>query len=569
MDAFPLTTDANGTQWLTIPYRGRAVLSHNMYNRGSAFSPEEREALGLVGLLPHQVLSIEDQAKRAYGYICRHQEPLERFVALQELEARNAVLFYRLVYDHLEEFMPVVYTPTVGQACQQFSHIFRRGRGVWITPEHRGHVESVLRNAPWTDVRLIVITDNQSILGLGDQGAGGMGIPVGKLALYTVGAGIHPTQTLPISLDVGTDNEELLNDPMYIGWRHPRLKGADYDSLLEEVVTAIKTCFPNVVLQWEDFRKSNAFALLDRYRERLCSFNDDIQGTAGVALAGVMAAGRISNTPLSKQRVLIVGGGAAGIGIARQLREALASEGVEGDALIEAIAVTDSGGLLHHGRPIDDTYKEEFAWPQALVEAKGLSLQQPNNLLACVKALKPTVLIGTSGQPNTFTEDIVRAMAEHVERPAIFPFSNPNSMCEGKPEDLIQWTHGKALIATGSPFDPVNYAGKTFRISQGNNVYIFPGVGLGAIVSEARVVTDGMLKAAALSLAKFVTPSDLEAGLLFPPMRELTAICASIALAVAQAAVGEGVAAPADEATLRQRIKSTMWIPNYAKVKLT
>jgi malate dehydrogenase (oxaloacetate-decarboxylating) len=355
-----------------------------------------------------------------------------------------------------------------------------------------------------------------------------------------VGAGIHPTQTLPISLDVGTDNEELLNDPMYVGWKHRRLKGVEYDSLLEEVVTAIKTCFPKVVLQWEDFRKSNAFALLDRYRDRLCSFNDDIQGTAGVALAGVMAAGRISGTPLSKQRVLIVGGGAAGIGIARQLREALASEGVQGDALIEAIAVTDSGGLLHQGRSIDDAYKEEFAWPQQLVEAKGLSLQSPNHLLACITALKPTVLIGTSGQPNTFTEDVVRAMGSQVDRPAIFPFSNPNSMCEGHPADLIRWTNGKAVIATGSPFDPVEHNGKAQRISQGNNVYIFPGVGLGAIVAEAKSITDGMLKAAALSLAAFVTPSDLEQGLLFPPLRDLNAISAQIALAVAKAAVSEG-----------------------------
>ncbi|MCB9667658.1 MAG: NAD-dependent malic enzyme [Myxococcales bacterium] len=568
MDAFPLHSDADGTEWLTIPHRGRAVLSHNLYNRGSAFTNQERESLGLVGLLPHRVTTLKEQTERAYGYICRHQDPLERFVALQELEARNAVLFYRLVYEHLEEFMPVVYTPTVGQACQQFSHIFRRGRGIWITPEHRGHMAQVLKNAPWADVRLIVITDNQSILGLGDLGAGGMGIPVGKLALYTVGAGIHPAHTLPISVDVGTDNEELLRNPFYMGVRQPRLKGAEYDSLIEEAVTTIKATFPKVVLQWEDFRKSNAFTLLDRYRERLCSFNDDIQGTAGVALAGVMAAGRISQTPFRQQRVLIVGGGAAGIGIARQLREALASEGVTGDALTEAIGVTDSGGLLHDGRSIDDAYKESFAWPKALVEARGLSLQKPNDLLTCINALKPTVLIGTSGQPNTFSESVVRAMLAHVERPAIFPFSNPNAMSEGAPADLIRWTDGKALIATGSPFGAVTHAGKTLQISQGNNVYVFPGVGLGAIVAEARMITDGMLKAAALALAGFVKPAHLKQGLLFPPLRELNTISAEIGLAVAKAAVEEGVAPPAEEAALRDGIQSTMWVPSYPKVKL-
>ncbi|HEY8432827.1 MAG TPA: NAD-dependent malic enzyme, partial [Sandaracinaceae bacterium] len=505
MERYSFERDEDGWETIEIPYRGPLLLAHNMYNRGTAFSLEERDALDIAGLLPSRVRTIEEQAQRAYTQIAElGSGPLERYVALAELESRNAILFYRVLLDHLEELLPIVYTPTVGEACQRYSHIFRRGRGLWITPDHRGRIARVLRNAPYEDVRLIVVTDNERILGLGDQGAGGMGIPVGKLALYTVGAGIHPTQTLPISLDVGTDNEALLADPHYVGWRGRRLRGEPYDALVEEFVEAVKEVFPNALLQWEDFKKDNALRLLDRYRDRLLSFNDDIQGTAGIALAGIVAASRISGIPMERQRVVVMGAGAAGIGIARLLRAELKRLGVGGDDLVRAIAVLDSRGLLVGGRGGELGYKAELAWPAELAAAEGLDPEGDRGLLACVRALSPTVLIGTSGQPNTFTEAIVRAMAERCERPAIFPFSNPNSKSEAHPRDIVRWTDGRALIATGSPFDPVEYEGRTIHVAQGNNVYVFPGVGLGALASGATRIVEPMFAVAAHAIGELV-----------------------------------------------------------------
>lgn len=548
------------------PYRGLSLLHHHMYNKGSAFTVEEREIFGLQGLLPAQVSTIEQQSRRVHDNISRKSDPLEKHIGLSSLQDRNEVLFYRVLLDHIEEYLPIVYTPTVGLACQQFSHVFRRPRGVWITPGDKGRIYVLLGDAagvPCEDVRLIVVTDNERILGLGDQGCGGMGIPIGKLALYTLAAGIHPAQTLPVSLDVGTDNQALRADELYLGWPGPRLRGPEYDELVEEFVQAVKRRFPRALLQWEDFKKQNAFNLLDRYRHVLPSFNDDIQGTAAVAVAGIMSAGRATGTPLREQRVVLMGGGAAGVGIARQLRAAMRQAGLEGDQLIRAIAVLDSGGLLIQGRELKEAAKVEFAWPAALAAGFGFTPAMPGDLLAVVRAIKPTVLIGTTGQPGLFTEPIVRAMAEGVRRPAILPFSNPTSKSEAIPRDLIEWTDGRALVATGSPFAPVPYQGRTIRTGQGNNVYIFPGVGLGVLVAHAREVTDAMFTAAASTLAHCVSQQDLDEGSLYPRLTELRAISAAIAEAVVRVARDTGIGRAIPDGDVPAVVAEAMWAPAY------
>ena len=563
METLGLKLDSDGKPRLEVPYRGVPLLRHPMYTKSSAFTQEEREAFGLEGLLPSAVSTMEQQERRVYDNITRKSDPLEKFIGLAALQGRNEHLFYRLLIDHVEEFLPIVYTPTVGRACQEFSHIFRRARGLWITPGHRGRIFEVLGNAPFDDVRLIVVTDNERILGLGDQGAGGMGIPIGKLALYTAAAGIHPSQTLPISLDVGTDNETLLLDDLYLGWRFPRLRGADYDSLVEEFVQAVKLRFPKALLQWEDFKKANAFRLLDRYRKVITCFNDDIQGTAAVAAAGMMAGCRATGVPIEEQRVVILGAGAAGIGIARLLRDTFRRAGLKGERLIRAVASLDSRGLVVDDEEIRDVHKRDFAWPAALAAKMGLEKSSRRDLLAVVQAVKPTVLIGTSGEPGTFTEAVVREMGKHVERPVIFPMSNPTSQSEAKPVDIVAWTDGRALIATGSPFDPVHHAGRTIKVGQGNNVYIFPGVGLGALVAEAREVTDGMFAVAAQRLADEVKASDLASGNLFPPAQEIRRVSARIAEAVVREARESGVGRAIPDQDIPRRVAAAMWDPTY------
>jgi malic enzyme len=503
---------------------------------------------------------MEQQARRAYGNIARKSDALERFIGLAALQDRNEHLFYRVLADHIEEFLPIVYTPTVGLACQQYSRIFRRARGLWITPEQKGHMAEVLTHTPYEDVRLIVVTDNERILGLGDQGAGGMGIPVGKVALYVAAAGIHPAQTLPISLDVGTDNEELLQDDLYIGWRHPRLRGDAYDAVVDELVRAVKLRFPKALLQWEDFKQWNAVRLLERYRHELPSFNDDIQGTAAVAVAGVTTAARAARRPLRDERVVIVGAGAAGVGIARLLRTTLAREGLAGEALRAAIALVDAKGLIAGD---DDENRRDLAWTAELAAARGVRAGSP--LLEAVRALRPTVLVGVTGVAGLFGEEVVRAMAEGVERPAIFPLSNPTSSSEARPIDLMAWTSGRALVATGSPFDPVAVGDRHVRIGQSNNAFIFPGVGLGALVSEAREVTDSMFGAAADALAEQVSAEDLAAGSLFPRVSEIRRITARVAEAVVRQASADGVARNRAEDPA-EAVAAAMWDPVYPAI---
>lgn len=541
-----------------------SILQTPLLNRGSAFSLAERRELGIEALLPAGVNSLQQQAARAYKVVASQASPIGRYRELMSLQDRNEYLFYRVMLDHLPEFLPVVYTPTVGEAAQKFSEVFQRGRGLWITPNHRGRIREVISDAVGKKpVRLLVVTDNEAILGLGDQGAGGMTISIGKLALYTACAGIAPEQTLPISLDVGTNNVELRNDPNYLGLCEPRLTGEAYDELVEEFVCAIESLFPGALLQWEDFRKDNALNILDRYRSRLPSFNDDIQGTGAVTLAGVFSALRIKNERLTDQRFLIYGAGAAGLGIARQIKAALIEAGIQGQDLDSHIGLLDSRGLLVDDRAIADDYKRELAWSASNAEAIGLGDPQHRGLHASVRAFKPTVLIGSSGQAGAFDEDIVRTMLEHCAKPVILPLSNPTSASEAQPQDLIQWTQGAAIIATGSPFDPVEFGDRTHRFGQGNNVFIFPGLGFASLLGNVSEVTDSMITAASKSLADSMLESELAEGLLYPDVSRLRDVTTTVSTGVLSAARDGGYTQIDQNIDLRKLVESKMWLPEY------
>ncbi len=564
MTEYRSTKLPDGRLRVEVPYRGTELLSQPMYNKSSAFTAEERCTFHLDGLLPDVVSTMQQQAERVYENICRKDDPLERYIGMMALQDRNEHLFYKLLLEHLDEFLPIVYTPTVGQASKMFSHIFRRGRGLWITPAHRGRIAEVLRNSPFSNVRMSVVTDNQAILGIGDQGAGGIVIPIGKLSIYCAAAGVHPSQVMPISLDVGTDNEKLLDDPLYMGWPESRLRGDAYAELVDELVEAMAEVFPGVLLQWEDFSKSNAFELLERYRDRILSFNDDIQGTGAMTLAGLIGACRIGGQELAAQRVVIVGGGAAGIGIGQQLKSALVTAGVEGDDLTRAIAVLDSRGLIVDDRERLDAYKGALAWPAELAAAHGLV--EDRSLEAVVARLEPTVLIGTSGQPGLFSEELVRAVAQNAERPIVFPLSNPTANAEARPEELVRWTGGRALIGTGSPFDPVVWDGREIHIGQGNNAFIFPGVGLGALVAEASAVTDGMFTAAAQALADALTPDEMKRSQVYPEVARLREVTRRVAVAVVRQADLDGVGRRFDDEALDEVVAEAMWSPAYPEL---
>ncbi len=548
-----------------VSCRGAELLGRPLLNKDLAFDEQERDELGLRGLLPPRVLSIEEQVALELEHVRRKGDELEQYIGLAALQDRNETLFYRLLVDNIEEFLPIVYTPTVGRACQQFSHVMRRARGLWITPDDSGRIVDILHNARHEDVRLIVATDNERILGLGDQGAGGMGIPVGKLALYTAGAGIYPSLTLPISLDVGTDNDDLLNDPLYVGYRHPRLRGEPYDEFIEEFVEAVSEVFPHALLQWEDFKQHNAIRILDRFRHRIASFNDDIQGTAGVVLAGLFAALRILGEPLHRQRLVFLGSGAAGIGIARLVRVAMEREGADRATVARSIAMLDTHGLVHVGRTPLDADKLEFALTPELMAYHGFSGAGPFDLEAVVRRVRPTILIGTSGTPGSFTEQALREMARHARLPLVMPLSNPTSRSEAVAEEILRWTEGRAVVASGSPFPPVEIDGRTRLIGQANNVFIFPGVGLGVIVAEAREVTDEMFLVAAHTLADTVTAERLAAGALYPPVSSLRAVTRAIAVRVVCEARDCGVGRGLHDDQIEQAVDDAMWYPAYPR----
>ncbi|MFQ5549351.1 MAG: oxaloacetate-decarboxylating malate dehydrogenase [Woeseia sp.] len=566
MEKFDLEKTATGYR-LRVPRLGPSLLRYPLYNKGTGFTQEERERLGLVGILPSQHNDIETQARRFYESLGFNPDPVGRHIALAALQDRNEHLYYKLLRLRLEELLPIVYTPTVSQASQYYSRVFRRARGIWITPDHRGQVEDILRTgAPFSDVRLMVVTDNESILGIGDQGAGGMAISVGKLALYCAGAGIHPACTLPISLDVGTDNQSLLDDPLYLGWRRRRLRGNEYDSLIDEFVSAARRVFPDVVVQWEDFRKDNALRIMDRYRHALPSFNDDIQGTGAVALACVLAACKISGEPLEESRILIYGAGAAGLGIARQMHNHLRDSDLDGSRLRRAILVMDSRGVISDGRGNLEGYKSELAWPEQMAQKLGLNEAERGQLHKVVQAYQPTVLIGASGQGGAFDEASVRAMAGAVGTPVILPMSNPTPNSEAEPGRLLHWTEGRALVATGSPFDDVPLRGGRIRIGQANNVFIFPGIGLGAIVSGATQVTDNMIAAAATALADSLTSAELSGNRLMPDVSRLWDVCGEVGHAVAGQAISDGVAGETRAEELQACIDETRWVPEYPEI---
>ena len=565
MEKFDLRRTKDGYQ-LNVPMSGTALLRFPLYNKGTGFSATERERFNLDGLLPTQNNDIETQARRVYKTIMFNEDPVGRHIDLAALQDRNEHLFYKILSQHLEELMPIVYTPTVGKASQYFSRVFRRARGIWITPDHAGRVEQILRNAaPFTDVQLMVVTDNESILGIGDQGAGGMAISVGKLSLYIAGAGIHPVRTLPISLDVGTDNQSLLDDPLYLGRREPRLRGAAYRDLVDEFVTAARKVFPEVVIQWEDFRKDNALTIMDRYRHKLPSFNDDIQGTGAVALACMLAASRITGRSIADDRVLIYGAGAAGLGIARQITSEMRRAGLNDANLKRAVLVMDSRGVISAGRELDD-YKKELAWPEELAASLELNDEQRKILQRVVAAYKPTVLIGASGQGGAFDEESIRAMAGATETPVILPMSNPTAISEATPENVLRWSEGRALVATGSPFDDVLMRGGVQRIGQANNVFIFPGIGLGTIVSGASEVTDAMISASAHALADCLSDEELSARCLMPEVSRLWDICGNVAVMVGLQAIEDGVADKISEDEYRKRIDDYRWIPEYPEM---
>ncbi len=546
-----------------VRQRGEALLAEPLLNKDSAFSEPEREQLGLRGLLPPGILTIEDQVALELEHVRRKPDPLEQYIGLAALQDRNETLFYRVLSEHLEEFMPIVYTPTVGRACQEFSHILRRPRGLWITPDDVDRIPSLLRNAGRADIRLVVVTDNERILGLGDQGAGGMGIPVGKLALYTAAAGIHPALTLPVSLDVGTDRQELLDDPYYVGWRGRRLRGEAYDAVVEAFVEALAEVYPRALVQWEDFKQQNALRLLDRYRWRRPSFNDDVQGTGAVALAGILAALRRRGGRLADERILLVGAGAAGIGIARILTARLTVDGVDPSAARKAIVLVDSSGLVFEGREGVSPDKAPFAQPASRLAEWGLSEGELRDLAAIVRAARPTVLIGTSGCPGTFSEAVVREMVAASPEPLVMPLSNPTANAEATPADILAWSEGRALVATGSPFDPVLLDGRLRPIGQANNVFVFPGIGLGVIVAEAQVVPDAAFLVAAETLAGLVSAERLAEGALFPPVGELRAVARAIAVAVVRRLRDDGFGRPIPDEEVESAVDAAMWTPAY------
>lgn len=535
-----------------VSKRGPGLLRDKALNKSISFTREERELLGLRGLLPYAVATQEQLVKRVMEALRRQSDDLDRYMLLSSLQERNERLFYRVVMDHIEEIMPLIYTPTVGQACKEYSHISREPKGFFITPKDKGQIKKILGNWPVRDIRVIVVTDGQRILGLGDLGADGMGIPIGKLALYTACAGIPPHECLPVVLDVGTNNQELLNDFLYLGYPHKRIEGKAYFDLVEEFVVSVQERYPNALIQFEDFLTPNAFALLNKYRNRVLCFNDDIQGTAAVAVAGVYASTRITKKKFSDLRIMFLGAGSAATGIADLLVAAFQDEGVNKEESFSHLWFVDLNGLIVSGRKDLMDHNIPYAHDYRHL-----------NFIDSIDAIKPDVLIGATGAPGTFTREVIEHMSAHNERPVIFALSNPTSKAECSAEDAYTWSKGKAVFASGSPFSKVSYEGKEFRPGQGNNAYVFPGIGLGTVMSQARIIHDEFFLVAARTLAGLVLEKDLRKGSLYPPLTDLREISLAIALVVAEKAFELGLARIDRPKELKKSISEYMYDPRY------
>ena len=554
---------------LTTSLSGYELLADPLLNKGTAFTEAERDLFDLHGLLPPNIGTLEEQVSRRLQVLRSFATDLERYAFLRELQDSNETLFFSLLVQNLEELLPVVYTPTVGAGCQQFSKLFRKPRGLFLSLPHKNRIEAILAHPRFDNVEAIVVTDGERILGLGDQGAGGMGIPIGKLALYTGCGGLHPATTLPIMLDVGTDNPDCLSDPLYIGWRHERVRGQEYDDFIDAFVQAVIKRWPHVLLQWEDFAKNNATRMLERYRDSLCTFNDDVQGTAAVATGTLLSAINVTGVPLTEQRIAVMGAGSAGCGIASLIRQAMTDAGLSDSEAGQRFFMVDRDGLLVEGMEGLASFQQPFVQQKSAVG--GWTLDHPDKiaLLDVVRNAKPTVLIGVSGQPGAFSEPVVRAMAEFNKRPVIFPLSNPTSRAEATPEDLEAWSEGRAVIGTGSPFPPLTRNGAKFKVDQTNNSYIFPGVGLGAIAVKAERVTDAMFMVAAKALAAASPARNDPRSNLLPPVTSLREVSVTVALAVALQAHKDGLTKGVDTDQIEGLIRAKIWAPHYVPYSRT
>lgn len=556
------TNSSVSTRPLYIPYAGNMLLELPLLNKGSAFTLHERRKFNLFGLIPDAIETIDEQSHRSYQQYSAFNTEINKHIYLRNIQDTNETLFYHLIGNHLTEMMPIIYTPTVGEACQRFSDIYRRHRGIFISYPDRDHIDEILHNVNRRNVKIIVITDGERILGLGDQGIGGMGIPIGKLSLYTACGGISPAYTLPITLDVGTNNQQLINDPLYMGYRQPRISGEEYYNFVDRVIQAIQRRWPNVLIQFEDFAQKNAMPLLEKYRDKICCFNDDIQGTAAVTIGSLIAASRATKKQLKDQIIAFLGAGSAGCGIAERIVSQMMREGLSEAEARKRIFMVDRYGLITENQPnlLDFQYKLVQKLDNTpLWENKSDAI----SLLDVVKHAKPTVLIGVSGQPGLFTKDVIEALVENTEYPIVFPLSNPTCRAEAVPSDIIEWTKGKALIATGSPFAPVLYQDRIYNISQCNNSYIFPGIGLGVIASGARRVTENMLMAAANALADCSPKLQNPEADLLPDLSQIQQISKIIALKVAQAAMHDEIAPKMSLIELEQKIEDNFWKPEY------
>ncbi len=565
---FSIKVDPKSWQtYISVRHKGRGLLINPFTNKGTAFTARERDELDLHGLLPPAICTIEQQMERTYENYRSKPTELEKFIYLTSLNDRNETLFFRLLYEHMDEMMPIVYTPTVGEACQKFSHIYRRGRGLYISYKQRHNIEKILGNFCGHSVSVIVVTDGERILGLGDQGAGGMAIPIGKLCLYTLCGGVSPYGTLPVMLDVGTDNEDKLRDPLYLGLRQNRIRGDEYQAFVDKFVHAVRKVCPNVLLQWEDFLKGNAINQLNRFKDALCTFNDDIQGTAGVVLAGIYSALRITGQDMRDVRVLIVGAGAASHGIAGLIVSALQEEGLSLKQAQKRIWMVDTKGLVTKVRTGLETFKDTYARDIDEIATYECRDRSSITLQEAIANSKPTVLLGTSATTGVFSKSVVDAMAKLNERPIIFPLSNPTSKSECKPDDVIRWSEGRAIVATGSPFPPAEYNGRRYRIGQCNNAFVFPGMGLSVIVGRIGLVTDGMFLVAAKALAEKVTARDIEQCAVYPEIRRIRECSHAVACAVIKQAVGEGHADMEILIKLEETVERAMWFPEYLPIR--